>query len=152
MKVDPASAQQDAKPPASRRETDAYESRLADLQRRYEAAMQAERERSREVVLLTNLLAREEERHEELADRLTWSAAVHEMLLEQPKSWSLLSAVERRRRQLLRLRSAGLFDHEAYLKRYPDVRDSGMDPLSHYLLHGLREGRLRSSETTGDRD
>jgi hypothetical protein len=151
MKMDPASAQQDAKPSASLRETDAYECRLADLQRRYEAAMQAERERSREVALLTNLLAREEERHEELAARLTWSAAVHELLLEQPKSWSLLSAVERRRRQLLRLRSAGLFDYQAYLKRYPDVRDSGMDPLSHYLLHGLREGRLRSSETTGDR-
>jgi hypothetical protein len=32
------------------------------------------------------------------------------------------------------------FDHEFYLTTYPDVADSGRDPLAHYLLTGWREG------------
>lgn len=35
------------------------------------------------------------------------------------------------------------FDGEKYLKRYPDVKESGMDPLLHYKLHGQKEGRER---------
>jgi hypothetical protein len=34
-----------------------------------------------------------------------------------------------------------LFDAVFYLERYPDVRQAGMNPLSHYLLHGAAEGR-----------
>jgi hypothetical protein len=39
------------------------------------------------------------------------------------------------------LRGSSLFDGDWYLKRYPDVRSSGMDPIEHYLKHGTREGR-----------
>lgn len=35
-----------------------------------------------------------------------------------------------------------VFDPEFYLEQYEDVRRSGMDPLSHYLKFGRREGRL----------
>jgi hypothetical protein len=34
-----------------------------------------------------------------------------------------------------------LFDPGYYLKEYPDVRDSGMDPYLHYVLHGISEKR-----------
>ncbi|MCE8540156.1 glycosyltransferase [Ruegeria pomeroyi] len=34
------------------------------------------------------------------------------------------------------------FDPDWYLRCYPDVAASGMDPLRHYLRHGRREGRL----------
>lgn len=34
-----------------------------------------------------------------------------------------------------------LFDAAWYLKTYPDVAESGMSPLVHYVLHGWREGR-----------
>lgn len=34
-----------------------------------------------------------------------------------------------------------LFDSEFYLRTYPDVDESGMSPLVHYVLHGWREGR-----------
>lgn len=37
--------------------------------------------------------------------------------------------------------SSGLFDTSYYLNRYEDVRRSGKDPITHYLLHGWREGR-----------
>lgn len=41
----------------------------------------------------------------------------------------------------LLLRCSGLFAPAWYLGRYPDVADSGRDPLEHFLLHGLAEGR-----------
>src|SRR5258705_443067 len=33
------------------------------------------------------------------------------------------------------------FDAEWYLKRNPDVAQTGTDPLEHFLRHGLQEGR-----------
>jgi SAM-dependent methyltransferase len=37
--------------------------------------------------------------------------------------------------------SADDFDTERYLELHPDVRMSGIDPLTHYLAYGRREGR-----------
>lgn len=36
---------------------------------------------------------------------------------------------------------AGCFDGKLYLERNPDVREARMDPLQHYLRHGIWEGR-----------
>ena len=33
------------------------------------------------------------------------------------------------------------FSQKYYCDKYPDVLESGLDPLSHYLLHGWLEGR-----------
>ena len=35
----------------------------------------------------------------------------------------------------------GPFDSEWYLENNPDVKEAGIDPLLHYSLHGLNEGR-----------
>ena len=35
------------------------------------------------------------------------------------------------------------FSNEEYLSLYPDVRESGMNPLLHFELHGFAEGRYR---------
>lgn len=40
-----------------------------------------------------------------------------------------------------RLRAAGLFDDLKYRRANPDVQKSKMDPLVHYVRHGLYEGR-----------
>lgn len=42
---------------------------------------------------------------------------------------------------VLALRRSGVFDEAAYLELNPDVRESGMDPILHYLQFGGREGR-----------
>lgn len=34
-----------------------------------------------------------------------------------------------------------LFDEAFYLDRYPDVKNAGLDPMLHYLVHGSAEGR-----------
>lgn len=39
------------------------------------------------------------------------------------------------------LKKVGLFQPEWYLKTYPDVRDSAMNPAVHFVRHGLGEGR-----------
>lgn len=40
-----------------------------------------------------------------------------------------------------RLLSTRLFDSEWYLQQNKDVAEAGIDPLSHWLKHGVREGR-----------
>lgn len=35
----------------------------------------------------------------------------------------------------------GLFDPDWYLRRYPDLTEAGVDPLRHFLAHGMREDR-----------
>jgi glycosyltransferase involved in cell wall biosynthesis len=44
-------------------------------------------------------------------------------------------------RAMREIRESGLFDPVFYLLKHPDVRDSGVDPLKHYLLHGGHQGR-----------
>lgn len=48
---------------------------------------------------------------------------------------------DRRQRDMRLLHQSGLFDAVWYLEAYPDVRESGVDPLRHYLESGWREGR-----------
>lgn len=43
-----------------------------------------------------------------------------------------------------RLRRRGVFDAKLYRKRYPDVARTGIDPVRHYVLYGLEEGRQRN--------
>lgn len=40
---------------------------------------------------------------------------------------------------------SGLFDRTFYLSAYPDVAQTGIDPVLHYVLHGNREGRNPSA-------
>jgi O-antigen biosynthesis protein len=41
---------------------------------------------------------------------------------------------------------SGLFDHEWYLKQYPDIAELKIDPVKHYLRYGAAEGRDPNSE------
>ena len=38
-------------------------------------------------------------------------------------------------------KSNSYFNYDNYLKKYPDVKESGMNPFKHYLLHGIDEER-----------
>lgn len=39
------------------------------------------------------------------------------------------------------LEASGLFDSNFYLESYPDVKRAQVDPITHYLAHGAKEGR-----------
>jgi len=42
------------------------------------------------------------------------------------------------------IQASGLFDTRWYLQKYPDVAEAGVDPLTHYISDGAREGRKTS--------
>jgi hypothetical protein len=72
------------------------------------------------------------------------SAAVtrlFKILADQPAWWALMPKKRRIAKLRDRAERLGAFDGQAYLKRYPDVAASGMDPLQHYLRFGYHEGR-----------
>lgn len=101
-------------------------------------------QRYQEVATLTNLLRHQEESGQQAEERGDWLFAFHEQSSAQSRWWNLVPREWRRRRVRRKLKEAGLFDGEAYLRRHPDVASSGMDPLDHYLKHGLNEGRARN--------
>src|SRR5262249_26107225 len=56
-----------------------------------------------------------------------------------PTRWMLRPLWQLRRFAVI-IRS-GLFDRDWYLQNNPDVAESGIDPIRHYLEHGAMEGR-----------
>ncbi|MGY6628151.1 MAG: hypothetical protein ACXIVL_06510 [Oceanicaulis sp.] len=51
-----------------------------------------------------------------------------------PSAWTL-------RKARARLKQAGVFDGAAYLEANRDLPNRGVDPLTHYVRHGIAEGR-----------
>jgi hypothetical protein len=102
------------------------------------------RVRFQEITTLTSLLRQQEQQRLEALDHVDWLRAVGERLRSMPRWWVLMPKEQRQRRERECLKRAGLFDSAAYVARYPDVAVAGMDPLQHYLLHGLHEGRSRT--------
>ena len=47
--------------------------------------------------------------------------------------------------EIARLLSSGVFDSNYYISRYPDVHESQINPLMHYLNVGWKEGRSPSA-------
>ncbi len=72
-----------------------------------------------------------------------WLGEINAALLVSPSWWRFMPVRWQQRKRAERLRRQGLFDARAYLERYPDVAQSGADPLQHYITHGQAEGRLR---------
>jgi lipopolysaccharide biosynthesis protein len=66
-------------------------------------------------------------------------------------AWRTLSFAKRAQRKLLvkplarRIRASTLFDADYYLGAHPDVRDAGLDPATHYVIHGWKEHRNPSA-------
>jgi hypothetical protein len=131
----------------SKREIDVIE-RDAEEARKQAEAVAKENEgklaqRFQETATLTKLLKQQEERGERADEQLGWLLALHARLGKQSRWWAFMPKSWQRRWTHIRLQDAGLFDGDAYLRRYPDVAAEGMDPLDHFLRHGLVEGRTR---------
>jgi hypothetical protein len=92
--------------------------------------------------LFDQLLFEERHRAQFALEQQQWLAAVGEALLAPSKWWvKYLPSAFRERWVRKRLARKGLFDPAAYLRRNQDVAGSGMDPLRHYIRHGIAEGR-----------
>jgi hypothetical protein len=98
-------------------------------------------QREEELRLVSERLHNEQIRYQEMALRSDWLREVGAILAGQPRLWGLMPAGWRRRKQLAVLKRSGLFDSDAYLAYNPDVRSEGLDPLHHFIQHGIVEGR-----------
>ena len=74
-----------------------------------------------------------------LEKRITWSSR-----LSRPGFWRRLERSSRKRRKKWINRIG--FDQDWYLKEYPNVKEAGMDPLSHFIEFGQKEGRHKNAK------
>lgn len=105
-------------------------------------------ERFDEIVVMSRLLGDRERAISQADDRVVRLRQVSLAMIKLSssgtlKDWffSLLPLRVRLAKQKIALKKSGVFDSEAYLATYPDVAESGMDPLWHYINHGVMEGR-----------
>lgn len=126
-----------------------------DLERAANDQQQLERqvkERFAEIATLTRMLSETESkahRKDKAMDQMRLASARQmgqaiTSLLESGV-WSFMPAHRRLRRKIELLKRSGLFDAEWYLRHYTDVADAGFDPLIHYVVHGVKEGREPNS-------
>jgi hypothetical protein len=106
--------------------------------------LEAERKlanRFSEVARLTAMLSQEAVRAEAAEAKKNWLSEVARVSRSFPKWWALMPTGWRRKREYERYSRHDLFDAEQYFALNSDVAQSGMDALTHYMLHGLEEGR-----------
>ena len=111
-------------------------------------------EHYRELTALTVLLQEQEKAFVARQEVIDWLCRVAIVLHGQPRWWGIMPAAWRAKRERQLLRNRGLFDADGYLRQNPDVAETTIDPLIHYLLHGLGEGRPRGGplQDTGRAD
>lgn len=96
-----------------------------------------------ELARLTAILSEEANNAIIVEVEAQWLRDVRRLEESFPAWWAIMPHWWRQRRIHRRFRRAGLFDGEAYINLYPDVAEEGMDPIRHYILHGMDEGRTR---------
>jgi hypothetical protein len=99
-------------------------------------------QRFTEIAEVTRLLAEVQQENERLTAHIEWIRQVAAILT---KGGFRLRFLNRRQKaaSLAKLKEKQLFDSHAYVAANPDVAQAGADPLQHYLVHGLSEGRSR---------
>jgi glycosyltransferase involved in cell wall biosynthesis len=106
---------------------------------------------NREVEASQERAAAESQRLQEILTSKTWRLALcvrkgvtgfRRLFVSNPGSlMKRMARVWRAKSEARLLRKSELFDSTYYLERYPDIREVGVDPAQHYLLHGWRELR-----------
>jgi hypothetical protein len=113
-----------------------------------EQALRAEarlKERFKEVATLTQVLREKEAELLSCRNEADWLRKTSTVMFSG-SGWrgrlaALLPGFVVRLWSLVRLKNGGLFDAKRYLEANPDVARNGVDPLYHYLHHGMKEGR-----------
>lgn len=129
-----------------------HEAALADKARQVKlratsaeaAQLETERKlanRFAEVVRLTSILSEELTRSQGVEASKNWLHNIARVSNGFPKWWALMPAGWRRKQEYKRYVRHDLFDPQRYLALNSDVAQSGMDALTHYILHGMEEGR-----------
>ncbi|WP_296721665.1 hypothetical protein [Erythrobacter sp.] len=94
-----------------------------------------------EIASLTKMLRDTATESDQSKLNAQWLRRVNAVSAGFPRWWMLMPSSWRRKREHARYMRKGLFNAEKYLKLYPDVAANGMDPIRHYILHGMDEDR-----------
>ncbi|WP_124571175.1 hypothetical protein [Burkholderia sp. Bp8984] len=78
-------------------------------------------------------------RLERIKETVSWKITAPLRKFEIPFFEDSQSKELKKRRRIIE--RSGLFDANWYLMEYPDVAESGQDPILHYLIFGAKEGR-----------
>jgi hypothetical protein len=100
-------------------------------------------DRFSEIARLTAMLADESVRVDQTHANTEWLRSALQLAASFPKWWAIMPQKWRRKREHARYHNSGLLDAERYLEANPDVAEFGMDPVRHYMLHGMAEGRTK---------
>ena len=103
-------------------------------------------DRFAEIARLTSILTDEGAKVDQARANAEWLRSALQLAANFPKWWAIMPQKWRRKREHARYRNSGLLDAERYLEAYPDVAEYGMDPVRHYILHGMGEGRSITTE------
>ena len=107
------------------------------------AAAAAEAARLSDIASMEQRLRDEAARSAAHEERGAWLQSLNAANESKPAWWPLIPQKWRKKLEYRRLARLELFDAAAYLDRYPDVAVHGIDPLHHYILHGIAENRQR---------
>lgn len=96
-----------------------------------------------ELARLTAIISDEASRADAAESEMQWLRDVRQLEEGFPTWWQLMPKRWRQRWANQRYLHAGLFDAYAYIELYPDVDKARMDPVRHYVIHGISENRQR---------
>jgi len=129
-------------------QTSAYQEEIADLSQRVQTAEEAERRaqerlyhQQTETRAMQSMVSQEQKRTETMMSQAQWLQDAATVLQKKPRLRAILSSSAREQYSKDKLKASGLFDSDSYLEKNPDVAAAGIDPLLHYVRHGLFEGR-----------
>lgn len=124
-------------------------STAADAMKRLQEANQKElqklksplAEQLQEAAVITKLLLEAERARDHRSTMLRWLSETNAALSSMPFWWHMLPLQWKNRHIHRKLLKHGLFDAQAYIALNPDVASAGMDPVRHFIEHGIHEGR-----------
>lgn len=122
-----------------------------DTARRTAEALSAQHERRAaalhdEITRFLGSVAQERIRTAEAGSDVEWLRRMFQAAEHFPKWWAFLPRRWRLAREHRSYRRAGLFDAAKYSAANADVAAGGMDPVRHYIIHGMEEGRRRPQQ------
>jgi hypothetical protein len=150
-----AQDQADAAQESSSRE-DMLLAQLKDMTAQKTALEKRVQDRFHEIVLLTRIIKDHEATIAGDGRKLEWFRQVLAVFTKQSSksryAWIMkwLPANFGQKRIKASLKKQNLFDADTYTAIYPDVLAHNIDPFRHYILHGVKEGRIISRDP--DRD
>ena len=127
----------------SKAKLEASEAELEKAHALVRAAVSQRAQTFNEIAIVTQFLRDTQYAVQQREETVHWLSQIYALMLKRPKWWVFLSRKAQFKRLSQMAEERGLFDPESYLAKNPDVAATAVDPLRHYITHGIQECRPR---------